>query len=266
MAYWSVTACGHGLHTGRKCTVKIESTEKKQGIVFHTPQGEIPVNMKNIYNHSRRCTELRNGKASLLTVEHLMSVLLFAGDNIDVTVNGPEVPVFDGSAKLWVEMLSPHLKPFPPAVKITGLPVTVTHQKSSVVISAVKKNRTPAYTIELDYTEKSAGPGIFTYHPFSDDFKTTLAAARTFAFLREIKQLKSAGLIKGGSLSCALVLDKDYVVNKEGKRFKDEPARHKMLDLIGDLALLGALPAVDIFIKRPGHALNHAILKRISAG
>jgi UDP-3-O-[3-hydroxymyristoyl] N-acetylglucosamine deacetylase len=212
-------------------------------------------------NPTMLSTELRQGEAAVRTVEHLLAALVGLGiDNIRIEIAGPEVPLLDGSALGWVDALrqagrqtQAELRP----VARLDRPVTVAHGDAFVAAFPAPALR---FTYGIDFEVAAIGNQWFSWayqaDPFGHEgFATAVAPARTFGLAHQVDQLRASGLIQGGSLDNALVCGDDGWLNPP-LRFDDEPARHKMLDLIGDLSLLGSLPVAHIVAYKASHRLH----------
>lgn len=254
---------GKGIHSGGKATVHIEAGEPGSGIVFVHRLDEIPATPETIASESERATCLTYRGHSIRTVEHLLSALVMVGErDVRVTlVGGDEIPILDGSALPWMESLLDHGATQKVAFVDLGAEVEVKRGKSYGRITPVKRSAAPLYKVRLDFEQLGQLSQEFSFRPGVDSYLTDVAPARTFACLSEIRGLWARGLAKGGDLNSALVLDKSGVVNPGGARFENEPARHKMLDAIGDLSLLGGLPFANISLIRPGHRLLHDLIQ-----
>jgi len=262
-----VTVQGPGLHTGESVRVSIEPAPAGHGRVFLRADLADPVPIPALVQHvsdHRLCTTLMVDDQQVRTVEHLLAAL--AGlciDNALIRVWGPEVPGLDGSARPWVRLL-----------------LQVGRARQRVGCVALR----PLRTVELQDGPRSAsvvaGDGldldvsIDFPHPLlrerrlalsvrSQDFDAELSWARTFALQEQAEAMRAAGLALGASLDNAVVLGPAGVVNPGGLRGVDEPLRHKMLDLVGDLALLGHPLLARIRVDQPGHAFNHALARAL---
>jgi UDP-3-O-[3-hydroxymyristoyl] N-acetylglucosamine deacetylase/3-hydroxyacyl-[acyl-carrier-protein] dehydratase len=211
-----------------------------------------------------RNTAITSGHAKLNQIEHVLSALHGCGiDNVMIEINASEPPVLDGSAKPFVNMI------------IQGEPVEQDKEREYFVleeaISITDGNRSiialPCDTLRISCTSAD-DRGIHTQHLSididPDIYITQIAAARTFTVYEEIEQLVKMGKIKGGSLDCAVVIKGDKILSKEPLRFKDEFVRHKILDIIGDVMLLGMPLKAHIIATRPGHAINSALTKKFA--
>lgn len=267
----TVRATGVGLHTGRKIQLVLRPAQPDAGVVFRRVDLEPPVDLParaELVGDTRLSSCLVKGEARVHTVEHLMSALAGLGvDNAYVDLDGPEVPIMDGSAA-----------PFALLVQQAGV-------ESQPVAKRFLRVRRPIEVREGDkwarlepFDGLRLSFSIVFNHPVIDrtrqsvtvDFAETsylkeIARARTFGFMNDVESLREAGLALGGGLDNAVVLDDYRVLNAEGLRFADEFIRHKVLDAIGDLYLLGH-PLLGAFsAHKSGHALNNSLLRTLLA-
>ncbi|MDR3274057.1 MAG: bifunctional UDP-3-O-[3-hydroxymyristoyl] N-acetylglucosamine deacetylase/3-hydroxyacyl-ACP dehydratase [Puniceicoccales bacterium] len=262
-----VTASGKALHTGNEVTLKIKPAPVNTGIIFRRIDQfgvpEIKVCAPSLGSDTVRCTTLIANNTTVHTVEHVLSALngLQIG-NVIIEMNASEPPILDGSAKHYVNLL------------LSAEPVDQEKDKTFFVlkepISVSYGNRS---LIALPYdglkiTCTSADDrGVYTQHLSIDiDEKTyisEIAPARTFTIYGDIEELLRLGKIKGGSLDSAVVIKDDKILSKEPLRFKDEFVRHKILDIIGDLAVLGMPLKAHIIAVRPGHTINAELIRRM---
>jgi UDP-3-O-[3-hydroxymyristoyl] N-acetylglucosamine deacetylase len=204
------------------------------------------------------CTALQLDQRRLATVEHLLAALAGVGiSSALLLVDGPEIPLMDGSAQPWVEAIAEAgLKPLgsrclPPLLEA---PITLQHGQSFATALPSDCLRLGA---AIEFPQAAIGRQLFSLELTPQAFVDEIAPARTFGFKQQVEQLLAAGLIKGGALDNALVCDGDGWVNPP-LRFADEPVRHKLLDLLGDLALAG-LPQAQVFAFRGSHGLHTAL-------
>lgn len=266
-----VRATGVGLHTGQKVSISLRPARIDTGVVFRRVDLASPVDIParaDLVGETRLSSCLVKGDAKVYTVEHLMSALAGLGvDNVFVDLDGPEVPIMDGSAA-----------PFVLLVQQAGLE----EQPAPKRFLRVKKRVEVADGDKWARLEPYAGFklsfSIVFNHPVIDrssqsvtvDFAETsylkeIARARTFGFMKDVAKLWSAGYALGASFDNTLVVSDDRVLNPEGLRFSDEFVRHKVLDAVGDLALAG-LPLIAAYkTVRGGHKLNHAVLSALMA-
>jgi UDP-3-O-[3-hydroxymyristoyl] N-acetylglucosamine deacetylase len=261
-----ITVTGHGLHSNLPCTVVLRPAELATGIRFlHTPSGvEIPAEAQFVGDCSLATTLVRKG-IRLQTVEHLLSALMGLGiDHLTIEVDGEELPILDGSAAPWVRAIQEagirSMALWPRFLRILK-PVEVRRGDKWMRVSPHAGLRI-AYTIDFDHPSIGRQSRSLTLNP--EKYVRDLASARTFCMDRDIEFMRSKGLAKGGSLENAVVFSPTGPLN-ESLRFEDEAVRHKMLDLVGDLVLLGA--PLDGFVEAhmAGHALHVELAQAILA-
>jgi UDP-3-O-[3-hydroxymyristoyl] N-acetylglucosamine deacetylase len=225
----------------------------------------IPVRADHVVDTSL-ATTLGTGKVRVSTVEHLLAALSGLGiDNLRLEIDGPEVPIMDGSATQFVRAISEagiRTQDEAKSFLVIKRTVTVTDGDKHATFSPAKKFRIEC-TIDFKH------PLISDQHhvlEFSDrSFARDVAPARTFGFLRDVDTLRSMGLAKGGSLDNAVVVDDFSILNPEGLRFPDEFVRHKLLDALGDVSLLGSPVIGALTAYKTGHALNHKLVSKVLA-
>jgi len=258
---------GIGVHTGARVTMTLHPAPADTGILFRrSDRGDATVaaHWQNV-QESPLCTTLTNHEGiSVATVEHLMAALAGAEiDNLVIELDGPEVPVMDGSAEPFlflieragiVEQEMPRR-----AVKILK-PVRVSDQDRT---ASLTPDLGFAVGFEIDFANEFVRRQKISLVVDGDSFRAELARARTFGFLEDVERLRAAGLARGGSLDNAVVVSSGQVLNKDGLRFVDEFVRHKALDAVGDLYLAGG-PIIGRFRGvRSGHALNRRLLEAL---
>ena len=257
---------GQGLHTGRVIDMCLRPAPRDNGVVFiRTDKGnvEIKANVSSVSDTSF-ATTLSSGGARVGTVEHLLAAL--AGLNIDnvyVELNGPEVPILDGSSLHFVSsLLEAGVAKQAKSVSCIKIlePIVVTEGASQIAITPYDGTR---ITYRLFYTHPAFGEQKMGVDITATKFINELAPARTFGFLRDVEMLKSRGLAKGGSLDNAIVLGDTDVINGGSLRFKNEFVRHKILDAIGDLSLIGLPIYGHVIANKSGHTLHVKLLKKI---
>lgn len=286
----SVALTGYGLHTGAAVSITLHPADVQHGIKFKrsdlSDSPLLPADANKV-TATNRGTVIQVGEVSISTIEHLMSAMVAMGiTNVLVEVNGPEIPIMDGSAL-----------PFVVAIEQAGL-TAQDAEADVIVIDEILQFNDEATgasyiilpsdnfeaTVVVDYPSKYVGhqTAIFEKH---SDYKTTIAPARTFVFMDELLPLVEQGLIKGGNLDSALVIidevptqatldmlaqklqqdnlhvSAEGILSNNAIRFPNEPAKHKLLDLIGDLALAGKKIQGKIIATRPGHTSNVALAK-----
>ena len=254
---------GKGLHTGEYSELTVYPAPEDTGIIFIKNNVQIPATAINVVETSF-CTQIELEGQRVKTIEHFMSaVAALQLTNLICEINGPEVPILDGSA--W---------PFYFGLKSTG----IIHQKKYQQIAVIKKPvelqhgtsiaglypfNDQLYDLTVDYSDSivsSAGlQGQFSFR--LDNYETEIARARTYGFMKDLPFYQKNNLAQGADLSNTLVFDDKEVLNPDGLRFKNEVVRHKILDAIGDLALIG-MPFWGLYKAiRPGHGLNIQMIK-----
>ncbi len=266
-----IRATGVGLHTGEKVYLSLKPAPVDTGVVFVRTDLAEAVELKACperVSQTNLATTLSEGGASVATVEHLMSALAGLGiDNLYVEVNAPELPIMDGSAAPFVFLLQSA------GIEEQHAPKKFLRVKRAVSVrdGDVAASLSPYNGFKLDYTLVYDHPVFARYTAnahveFSSmAYVKEVSRARTFGFLSEYEQLRSMNLARGGSLANAVVVDEYRILNEEGLRLDDEFAKHKILDAIGDLYLLGH-PIIGAFQGiRSGHATNNALLRKLLA-
>ena len=267
----SFTCVSRGLHTGLKIVMRVTPGEVNSGIVFvrrdiDSRRSEIQANWQNV-SDTRLSTTIANKRGiRVSTVEHLMAALYACGiDNARVLVDGPEVPIMDGSAAPFVALINQVGRVKQDAERHA---IVI---KQSVSVSQGEKfagllpSPIPWMELEIDFDASPIGKQTFTAPIYRDAFVNELASARTFGFKEQVNTLHKLGLAQGGSLQNAVLIEDDEIVNEEGLRFDDEFVRHKMVDSIGDLALIGARIIGQFSGVRTGHQLNNALIQKLMA-
>jgi UDP-3-O-[3-hydroxymyristoyl] N-acetylglucosamine deacetylase len=261
-----VTVQGHGLHGNLPCAVTLLPVEHPCGIVFrHLPSGvEIPARAEFVGDCSLATTLVR-GEVRMQTVEHLLSALMgLEVDHLVVACTGAELPILDGSAAPWVKaILEAGLRPVAaPGRHLRILrPVEVDKGDKWMRVSPFPGFRI-AYTIDFDHPAIGRQSRELTLTP--EKYVRELGRARTFCMEKDIEFMHSRGLAKGGSLENAVVFSPEGPLN-DSLRFEDEAVRHKILDLVGDLRLLGAPLEGFVEAHRAGHALHVELVRAILA-
>ncbi len=261
-----VSIQGSALHTGEPVTLTLKPAPADHGVVFKridlNGSPEVRPRVDQITDLVR-ATTIQVGHAKIHTVEHVLSALHGCGiDNVLVEMNASEPPILDGSARPFVNMIlqgEPVEQDREREYFELEAPVSVTRGNSSLIAL-------PSDSFKISCTS-SDDRGIHTQHLSltidPEVYMTQIAAARTFTIYEDIEELLKMGKIKGGSLDCAVVIRGDKIISKEPLRFKDEFVRHKMLDIIGDVLLLGLPLKAHIVATRPGHAINAELTKAL---
>ncbi len=261
-----VETSGIGLHTALPVRVRLLPAPPETGYVFRrTDLGgfEIPATVESVAHCSYATTLMRTG-VMLSTVEHLLAALRGCGvDNAYIEVDGLELPIMDGSSEIFAGMIeSARVAPQPLARR-----ALLVRKKVSVEMGKRRISVEPSEAYEIDCLIDFSHPLIGIQHrsfTVADSaFASDIAAARTFGFAEEIEALRRANLVRGGTIDNAIVLSKDGMLNQSDLRFPDEFVRHKILDIIGDLALLGMPILGRVKAERSGHLLHAALMSTL---
>jgi UDP-3-O-[3-hydroxymyristoyl] N-acetylglucosamine deacetylase len=260
---------GIGLHSGIQTKVRILAAPAGTGRHFvrvDLPDAPIiPAHIDAVHT-TTLSTELKAGAATVRTVEHLLASLAALGiEDARMEIDGAEVPLLDGSAQLWVKAILAAGWATAGAVMTPGQPLTEAiwlHQGDQFVAAVPAPEL--RFTYGIDFDLKPIGNQWYSWQPGQESFATAVAPARTFGLAHQIEQLQQAGLIKGGSLDNALVCDQEKWINPP-LRFPNEPVRHKLLDLIGDLSLLGSLPQAHFIAYKASHDLHTKLAQQLHA-
>ncbi|MEL7142403.1 MAG: UDP-3-O-acyl-N-acetylglucosamine deacetylase [Cyanobacteria bacterium J06643_4] len=277
-----VSAVGVGLHIGQMTTVRLVPAAPDQGRYFvrtDLPEAvKIPATVDRVIK-TQLSTELgmsADSPQTVRTVEHLLAALTALGlDNVRIEIDGPELPLLDGSAQKWIEAIvdgsgdeteKGHNTQAQSAGRKVRLPVSepISVQSGDAWVTAYP-NETLRFSYGIDFELAAIGNQWHSWSPdlaAGEDFASAIAPARTFGLAHQIDYLRSQGLIKGGSLDNALVCSADGWINPP-LRFENEPARHKLLDLIGDLSLLGYIPSAHYVAYKASHTLHVALAKKL---
>lgn len=260
-----MSCSGIGLHSGQKGTLRLSPAPPDHGIIFKRLDLaglEIPAKVSNLAG-MHYATGLARGNASVETVEHLLAALFSLGiDNVIVELNQPEVPIMDGSAASFVYLVhEAGIKELTAVRRFLKVVRPISLSQGDKRIAFYPSDHfNVTYTISFDHP--LIGHQARTLRLSEASFIDEIAPARTFGFLKEVEQLRQKGLALGGSLDNAIVLGETGVLNSS-LRFEDEFVRHKILDVIGDLALVGYPLIGHLVAHRGGHALHVNFAKRI---
>jgi len=265
----SISYVGIGLHTGKKVKMIVKPAEENTGIVFI--RTDIKDKNNIVFAHWSRVVNTtlstvigNNDEITVGTIEHLMAALSGCGvDNALIEIDGPEVPIMDGSAAPFVSVIE-QIGTIDQTVSRNAIlinrPVEV---REGDKYSILMPSYTPRITVEIDFEQQVIGSQTFSVALVNEAFRKNIARARTFGFSSELQQLRHQGLAKGGSLKNAVLVDGERIVNDEGLRFENEFVRHKILDAMGDLALLGVPVIGHLYGYKIGHKLNNLLIKQL---
>ncbi|MFZ4984568.1 MAG: UDP-3-O-acyl-N-acetylglucosamine deacetylase [Blastocatellia bacterium] len=262
----SFTTAGVGLHSNSPVRVTVHPAPAYTGYLFRRSdlnQFEIPASPENVTHVSYATTIMKSG-VMISTVEHLLSALYGCGiDNAWIDVDSLEVPILDGSSRPWVRLIEEAGR--------SELLATRNYLRVMKRIEVSDKSRTMSIepcdkfriTCEIDFPHPMIGQQRFEIELGSEGYAREIAPARTFGFTHELELLRQNGLARGGSLENAIALTPDGMLNPEPLRFADEFVRHKILDIIGDLALCGLPILGHVTAERSGHGLHTMLLSTL---
>lgn len=270
-----VRAKGKGLFTGEEVEIRFLPAPQGTGIVFQRLDlpglPKFQVNL-NFVQGTPRCTIIGNEEFSVQTIEHLMAALAaYQLDNIIIQLTGPEIPIFDGSSLAFVKMIEEAgvelQSDEKPIYQLKG-PVFCS-QGDAVLMALPSDELKVSYTLHYP-NDSCIGTQFYSSIIEKDSFKENIAPCRTFSVYEEVAVLIEKGFLKGGSLDNAVVIKNNQVMNPEGLRFSNEMVRHKILDMVGDLYLMGLSFTAHIIAIRSGHCLNNifanALFKHFKEG
>jgi len=262
----SVQTSGVGLHNGEKVTMTLKPAEVDQGIVFRRVDqnkiNEVKVSPDAVKD-TKMCSAIGQDTSRVATVEHLMSALSATGiDNIIIELNGSEVPIMDGSSIPFIYLLQ--------TAKIKEQDAAKKFVLIKDVIEVKDKDKWARFepydgfkvdfTIDFPHPVFDASTNKVALDFYDESYITEISRARTFGFMQEVEYLRSHGLARGGSLDNAIVLDEYKIINTDGLRYNDEFVRHKILDAVGDLYMLGYAIIGNFKAYKSGHELNNKLL------
>jgi len=265
----TVEIAGHGVHWGKPAKLRLHPAPADSGICMRrTDSGGplFPVNLDHVLNASQLNTTVGTSKEhAISTVEHLMAAIRGAAiDNLLIEVDGPEIPILDGSAAPFLAALQQAtIQDQAAPRRWYSLEAPIAWSAGEVAIAAF-----PAEEFRISYTLSYPGHPLLGAQFFSTvveptEFEREIARCRTFVCKEELEHLRSLNLIKGGSLDCAVVIDGATVINAEGLRCHQEPVKHKILDMVGDLFLTGVWFKAHVVSLRSGHASNFAFASEL---
>jgi UDP-3-O-[3-hydroxymyristoyl] N-acetylglucosamine deacetylase len=262
-----ISCRGTGVHSGRIITLKLLPAASGSGISFF--RSDLGIAIPARHDHvicTRLCTSLGLGDARVDTVEHVMAALIAAGvDDAVVELDGPEVPILDGSAEPFLFLIGCAGLTAQPGVRRSIEVLRPVRVEQGEAWAELRPNPELAFDAELsiEFAGTMIGHQSLALRVTGEGFAQELARARTFALAEDIARLRAAGLALGGGLHNAVVVDGPMVLNPGGLRQPDEFVRHKLLDVVGDLALAGAPIAAKFSGHRTGHALNNMLLRAL---
>jgi UDP-3-O-[3-hydroxymyristoyl] N-acetylglucosamine deacetylase len=263
----AVSANGIGVHGGMPVTLTLRPAPPDSGLMFVRTDlgaelGRVPARWDHVVD-TRLSTVLGNARGTRVgTVEHLLAALAACAiDNATIELDGPEVPILDGSAARWMMLIDAAgrlAQAAPRAVLRVLAPVRVSDGDKWAMLCPAERQQ---FVTSIDFTHPAIGQQCHELTLDTDRFRRDIAAARTFGFVDQIEALREQGLARGGSLDNAIVLDAERVLNPGGLRHANEFARHKLLDCVGDVYLAGAPIIGRILTHKGGHGLNNRLLR-----
>lgn len=262
----SVTCSGIGVHSGKRASITIKPAPENHGIRFRRTDlpgtADIPALFSMVVDTSL-ATVVGNQGAIVSTIEHLMAAFTgLAIDNALVEIDGYEMPIMDGSAREFAKILNQagiRSQQMPRWFFVVTDPITIEDNGKSVTVTPYSHFKISC-SIHFDNPVIGTQERSFDLSP--EDFTTEICHARTFGFIQDLQYLKMFNLGRGGSLDNAIVIDNDKILNEAGLRYPDEFVRHKLLDCLGDFALLGMPIMGHIKTHKSGHDLNHRFIKK----
>jgi len=262
-----VSLTGIGLHTSNQVTITLKPAHPNRGITFiridTAPPCEIEADISRVVD-ARLATTLGRDGITISTTEHLLGALYGLGiDNLIIEIDSPEVPIMDGSAAAFIDL-----------IKNTGIeeqgvpkefiqilrPLQVSFEDAEISLIPSQGFKI-TYTIDFNHQLVANQSCRLSFSEIT--FEREIGRARTFGLLKDLQALKTNGLAKGGSVENAIIVADDYILNEEGLRYPEEFVRHKVLDLIGDTALLGRPLIGHIIAHKSGHYLHHQLIREI---
>lgn len=262
----SIEILGIGLHKGVPVKMRLEPLDSDMGIVFYRSDAgvTIPLKRENVVD-TKMATVIGKDGVVISTIEHLLSAVYAYGiDNLRVVIDNDEVPVLDGSSAGYCMLIEEagikELDKSKKAIKIKKQVDVTTPDGKRVTL---KPSNRIVYDFEIDFEHPVIGKQNFHFDYSIAEYKENISRARTFGFLHEVQYLRSIGLAQGGSMENAIVLDQSKVLNPEGLRYDDEFVRHKILDAIGDMALLEYTLVGEYDAVAGSHHLNHLLTKKL---
>ncbi|PAF53199.1 UDP-3-O-[3-hydroxymyristoyl] N-acetylglucosamine deacetylase [Helicobacter sp. 13S00482-2] len=260
-----VELIGIGLHKGVPVKMVLEPLEANNGIIFYrSDKGvSIPMKAENIVD-TTMATVIGKDGVRISTIEHLLSAISAYGiDNIKISVDNEEIPIMDGSSISYCMLLDEAgVSELDEVRKIIQIKKPIEIRDEDKFVRVEPSNQT-IFDFTIDFKHQAIKQQKYKFVFSKQAYKEEIARARTFGFLHEVNYLRSKGLAKGGNLGNCIVLDENGILNKEGLRYKEEFVRHKILDAIGDMAILG-MPLMGSYISFAGsHKLNSLLTQKI---
>tara|TARA_Y100000389_G_scaffold16275_1_gene14350 strand:- start:1866 stop:2714 length:849 start_codon:yes stop_codon:yes gene_type:complete len=261
-----ISFSGIGLHSGQEVNVNLYPAPENHGIIFKRSDinnkiNLIPANYRNVTKAQLGTTLSNLDEVSVSTIEHFMAAIWGCRiDNLIIEMDGEEMPIVDGSSEPFVFLLeAAGIKGQNAAPKILKIEKEIIFQDGDKEIKVTPSDNF-SFDLEIDFNHKVIGKENISFNPKYHSFRSDLCRARTFAFEKDIEQIKKLGLGKGGSLDNAIIIGENKILNEGGLRYKNELSRHKALDFIGDIRLYGQYILGHFQVKKPGHYINNKFL------
>ena len=263
----SVSYSGIALHTGVRAHLTVNPAPENSGILFRRVdvpgKPSVQATALNVVD-VRRGTTIASGNAAVSTVEHILaSLTAYNIDNAVVDMDGPEPPIGDGSALPYIEMLQEAGIEEQSAEPLYWSPKEPIITEDGASTSVIVPYDTFKVSCMVDFAGTPLGAQYYSAEITRDEFTENIASARTLCDYKDLEQLIAMGLVKGGSLDNAIVIHDGAIISKNGLRFPDELVRHKVLDVVGDLSLIGRRLKAHIITIKPGHATNVVVAQKI---
>jgi UDP-3-O-[3-hydroxymyristoyl] N-acetylglucosamine deacetylase len=266
-----VSCVGVSLHSGDMVNMVIRPAAAGSGIVFvrkdiDSPHNSVAATFDAVVETTLGTTIANKHGVTVSTIEHLMAAIWGAGiDNVRIEIDGPEVPIMDGSSEPFVFLLECAGRVQQQAARRYLQVLREVRVEEGRSVAVARPSDDFILEIEIAFNHNLIGSQKARYDFSDTSFKQSLARARTFGFANEVEKMRSMGLALGGSLHNAIVVGEDDILNEGGLRYADEFVRHKALDCVGDYFLAGAQLMADITTSRPGHGINNKLLRAIFA-
>lgn len=268
----TVSCYGIGVHSGDQAQVTFKPAPQNSGIIFvrsdiTNVDNHIKATYDSVWDTSLSTSISNNANVKVSTIEHLMAALWGCGiDNLIVEIDGPEIPIMDGSSQPFVFMMhcagQKWLQAKKKKIKILK-EISVSHQGSQIIASPLDKSKESIIDLTIDFENQVIGKQTINFNVSEDFFIRELANSRTFGLTKDLEYLHSKGLAKGASLENAIAIENERILNLDGLRYKDEFVRHKALDFLGDLYCAGGNILANFTAYKPGHDLNNKLLRKI---
>ncbi|MEL7040866.1 MAG: UDP-3-O-acyl-N-acetylglucosamine deacetylase [Pseudomonadota bacterium] len=266
----AVICAGIGVHSGERARMVIKPAAVNAGIRFRRTDlditSDIPARGDHVTEVQLGTTLTNDDGASVATVEHLLAACAGLGiDNLLIEIDGPEVPIMDGSSAVFCDLFQSVGVTQQSALRRRIRILETVEVRDGVKWARLSPNDSNHLTLnaKIEFDTKAIGTQQMSMRLAPGQFARDIAFARTFGFARDVETLKAMGLARGGSLENAVVIDGDEIINPEGLRSDDEFIRHKLLDAVGDLMLAGAPIAGHYEARQPGHAMNNKLVRAV---